>query len=143
MSKKTCLTFKETSHNVVCLKFYDLKIDKIYSLADIKKNFNFESTCNWREYLESLTDSLTTVDNEVCKTEVLTDSKKQALIAFFHCFGNCFHGSSGFELAISTTLKIGSGTGSSASFSVVLAAAKLIYENYLKDKNSISKVIER
>ncbi|KAK6640567.1 hypothetical protein RUM44_012263 [Polyplax serrata] len=140
---RTKLQLTEWKEKILHLRFSSLNLDKSFPLECIRDNFKVASESNWKEYLQSLADSLQNVYLKTYGNFDLTDGQKNSLLVFFHCFGRCFRTATGFSLKIDSDLPLGSGVGSSASFSVALSAAALLYQYYLKDNESITDVIER
>ena len=136
---RTRLRFEENSTGIVHVKFSALNLEKEFDLTDVKNYFTgAHQNENWGEYLARLNNG---IRNLCLKT--LSESQNNCLLAFFHCFQNCMNFSRGFKIEIDSELPVGCGVGSSASFSVVLSAAFLLYQHHLKGSKSVSELVKR
>lgn len=140
---RTRLTLRESEDNHVHLILKPLNIDVRFSLSDVNQYCIVDIHEDWDSYIETLKTSFETLyKNNYGKLD-FNDPQCLSAIAFFHCFQSCFQSSKGFQIVVDTDLSTGSGVGSSASFSVVLAASAYLYQHYLEEKNSITTVIHR
>lgn len=135
---RTKLHFTENDSGLISLNFPSVELDETFSVDKAKEYFYFPSKEPWDDYLKSLTENFDLFYTE----KNLSSSQKTALITFFHCFSNVLPSCRGFDLRVDSDLDVGSGVGSSASFSVVLSTASLIYK-WLKHKGDYDGYIVR
>lgn len=135
---RTKLHFSENDSGLISLNFPSVGIEDTFSVDKAEEFFRFSSEEPWDDYLKSLTENF----DRFYTGNKLSASQKTALITFFHCFSNVLPSCRGFDLRVDSDLAVGSGVGSSASFSVVLSTASLICK-WLKDKGNYDGYIVR
>lgn len=138
---RTRLNFTETNTGLISLHFPSVGLEESFPVKSAKEYFRFCSKDPWDDYLKNLLGNFERFYLNFGGRK-LTEGQKTALVTFFHCFSNFPSSCEGFDLRVESDLPVGSGVGSSASFSVVLSTASLTYK-WVKEKEAFDTFIIR
>ncbi|KAI9314187.1 ribosomal protein S5 domain 2-type protein [Dichotomocladium elegans] len=141
---RTYLYLEQNESSLVRLKLPDVQIDTAWSFADL--NIEVDRAALEHRHPSEMPAQLKAQFDAWIGTSAKTDAGRNAVFAFLYLFQilkKASRPSLGFTISTRSTLPVGAGLGSSASFATAMAAALLILFGHVPQDFSRSSEKER
>ncbi|KAL0266683.1 UNVERIFIED_CONTAM: hypothetical protein PYX00_009162 [Menopon gallinae] len=130
---QTKLHLKGNDSGNIALRFPPLNLEETFKVANIREYYNGNDSAAGQDPIQRSIERFREFYSKYGKNH-LTDDLSNCLITLLHSFSYVTGACPGISIEVHTDLPIGFGAGSSASYSVVVSTAMLIYEYAESDK---------